>query len=80
MLCWQPIEKEKEYLKLIQCMTLDCLFGRGVDTRETFTSNLKEITRQLSKQADSTDGDKRCFIHKCSFTCPACELEKGIHD
>jgi len=41
---WQPNKEERKYLELVLNMTLDCLLGKGTDTKKTYLENLNRIT------------------------------------
>lgn len=51
---WEPTEKQREYLKLITTMTIDCLTGKGVDSVEAYINNLENIVKQIP-----TNGEER---------------------
>ena len=40
---WLPKGEDRKYVELVTSMGVNCLSGRGVDTRETFAMNLRLI-------------------------------------
>ncbi len=44
---WRPSEEENRYLRLVLSMTIDCMMGKGTDTVETYTNNLRIIGEEL---------------------------------
>lgn len=60
MTTWKPSEKERHYLELVMSMTTDCLMGRGVDSVETYVSNLNRITGQIFQQSVQAESDSLC--------------------
>lgn len=52
---WKPSKEQSRYLNLIISMSTDCLMGKGVDTQETYVTNLKMITDQLTQPGNAPD-------------------------
>lgn len=58
-MAWEPDDKQKEYMKTIQCMTLDSIFGRGVENVETYVENMRVLIGLISQQDNAPDKQPR---------------------
>ena len=65
---WNPNHEEKKLLQLILSMTMDCILGKGTDTKETYFANIKLMMGYDS--CPSTDD-----IH-CPGCCPRKKVKK----
>lgn len=53
-MAWTPEADDEKMLKLIMSMSLDSLMGRGVDTKETYLSNLEMVINEM--RTERSDG------------------------
>ena len=55
MMAWEPNIVERPYVEIIASMACDTLAGSGVETRDTFVSNLRLIADQMERIPNVAD-------------------------
>ena len=58
MKTWKAEGEDRKYLELIASMTTDAMLGRGVDTRETYLSNLERMIKGMRDSAEKKTDPK----------------------